>query len=299
MIRDSLAVLRAQRSEEKIHIAPVLGQCQDASDEVASFHFRKFAGQACYYVTRTSNGFFPQAGSHAVLASEVPAASPTTGSMRLYLGLSPNTEPVPYDHLDTLRSRIHRWLGENDLHDALSLYSFSWLSGARAGRGHLTFPAGATWTVSFYDPSATKTLLRGVLADPVVTAGMHVTEAQEAPEPEFDREHRFLVASPVLARRNRDDGGRDHLRWDDPEADKALTRTFHTKLRAAGLNLGNAALAFDRSFDGAKTKLVAVKGTQYRANACPVIARGTPEALRLLWLTGAGELTGCGLGALR
>jgi len=219
--------------------------------------------------------------------------------MRLNLRLSPNTDPVPFDHLHQLTGVLHKWLGANDAHDDLSLYSFSWLSGGRAAGGHVSFPTGATWAVSFVDPVLGKRFLRGVLADPAVAFGMTVEEAQLVAEPEFEPEHRFLTASPVLTRRNRDDGGRDHLRWDDPEADTTLTRTFHTKLRAAGLPTDGAALRFDRAFPGAKTKLCRVKGNAFRANACPVVATGSPEQLRLLWLAGAGEMTGSGFGALR
>lgn len=219
--------------------------------------------------------------------------------MRLHLTLSPNTVPVPFDHLDRLRARFHSWIGENDAHDGLSLYSFSWLSGGRASGDHVAFPRGAAWTLSLFDDALGKRLLRGLLADPAVGFGMAVAEAQVADEPEFSPEQRFVAASPVLTRRNRDDGGRDHLTFRDAAASETLTRTFHTKLTAADLPTDGAALRFDRDFGGAKTKLCRVKGNAFRANACPVIATGSPDQLRLLWLAGAGEMTGSGFGALR
>ncbi|MDT7858122.1 CRISPR-associated endoribonuclease Cas6 [Rubrivirga sp. S365] len=219
--------------------------------------------------------------------------------MRLRLALSPNTEPVPFDHLHRLTGALHKWLGENDAHDGLSLYSFGWLSGGRARSGHVQFEGGAGWTLSFCDPALAKRALGGLVAEPSVLCGMEVLEAQVVPEPALDPEHRFLTASPVLTRRTRDDGGRDHLRWDDSAADDTLTRTFHTKLQAAGLPTDGASVGFDRSFGGAKTKLCRFKGNAYRANACPVVATGSPDQLRLLWLAGAGEMTGSGFGALR
>lgn len=219
--------------------------------------------------------------------------------MRLFLSLTSNTEPVPFDHLSALTGTVHRFLGENEAHDGLSLYSFGWLSGGRAQNGHVEFQNGAHWTVSFYDEALGKRLLSGLLEDPSVAFGMSVTEAQIVDPPPFESPVRFLTASPVLARRNRDDGGRDHLRWDDPASTEALTRTFHTKLTAAGLSTDGASVEFDRDFRGAKTKLCRVKGNAFRANACPILATGSPEQLRLLWLCGAGELTGSGFGALR
>lgn len=219
--------------------------------------------------------------------------------MRLILRLSPNTAPVPFDHLHHLAGTLHKWLGPNEAHDGLSLYSFGWLSGAQAQNGHVHFPKGAAWGVSFFDDALGKQLLSGLIDAPQVAFGMEVAEAQIAEEPEFEGPQRFLTASPVLARRNRDDGGRDHLRWDDPAAAEALTRTLHTKLRAASLPTEGASASFDLSFPGAKTKLCQFKGNAFRANACPILATGTPEQLRLLWLSGAGEMTGSGFGALR
>jgi hypothetical protein len=43
--------------------------------------------------------------------------------MRIYLHLTPNTEPVPFNYQRALVGTFHRWLGENELHDDISLYS--------------------------------------------------------------------------------------------------------------------------------------------------------------------------------
>ncbi len=222
--------------------------------------------------------------------------------MRLNLRLSPNTAPVPFDHLHQLTGALHKWLGEeNAEHDGLSLYSFGWLRNARARRDALDFPGGTTWTVSFVAPELGKRLLSGVLDDAEVTCGMNVQEVQLAEMPPFDSEHRFLVDGAVLTRRNRDDGGRDHLTFEDPAADDTLTRTLRRKLTAAGMDevAEHARVRFDREWAGAKPKVVTLKGIQYKASVCPVIVEGSPEAVRFAWLAGVGELTGSGLGALR
>lgn len=51
--------------------------------------------------------------------------------MRPNLRLTGNTQPVPFDHLHQLTSALHKWLGTNEEHNRLSLYSFSWLDGAK------------------------------------------------------------------------------------------------------------------------------------------------------------------------
>lgn len=222
--------------------------------------------------------------------------------MRFTLALSPNIEPVPFDHLDRLRGALHKWLGaDNEEHDGLSLYSFGWLRGGRPQRGALAFPAGAEWTVSFLDPAAAKRLLSGIRHDPTVAFGMRVMEARAQMPPPSGSATRFLVDGAVLTRRNRDDGGRDHLTFEDAEADATLTRTLRRKLDAAGFEGDHldATVRFDRTFERARTKMVTIKGLQFRASECPVIVEGTPEAVEAAWLMGVGELTGSGLGALR
>lgn len=163
------------------------------------------------------------------------------------------------------------------------------------------FPRGAEWFVSFYDPDAAKRVLDGILRDPEVGYGMRVFEVQEQPVPHFSGSYRFKVAGPVLARARREGGGRDYLLWEDPRADAALTRVLRHKLDAAGFEGEHlqAAVSFDRTYRGARTKLVTIKGTSHKASLCPIIVSGTPEAVRFAWEAGAGELTGSGFGALR
>ncbi|MGH9425793.1 MAG: CRISPR-associated endoribonuclease Cas6, partial [Terriglobia bacterium] len=121
--------------------------------------------------------------------------------MRLYFELSPNTQPVPWDYQHLLIGAFHKWLGRNELHDGVSLYSLSWLSGGQAKDNSLTFPKGATWFVSCYEIETAKKLLGSVLSDPEVCCGMRVIGVRLAEPPEFTGQQRFLVATPVLVRK--------------------------------------------------------------------------------------------------
>ena len=220
---------------------------------------------------------------------------------RLHLRLSPNTEPVPFDHLPRLTGALHKWLGENDLHDGLSLYSFGWLSGGKRRGNFLQFAGGAGWNVSFLSDTEADRLRQGIRRDPLVFAGMRVFELREQITPGFGGTARFLVDGAVLTRQNRDDGGRNHLTFEDPASDATLTRTLRRKLIQAGAEDSNDSVTvrFDRSYEKARTKLVTIKGTEYRTSECPVIVEGPVEAVRAAWLLGVGELTGMGLGALK
>ncbi|PQJ26845.1 CRISPR-associated endoribonuclease Cas6 [Salinibacter sp. 10B] len=226
--------------------------------------------------------------------------------MRLNLTLSPNTDPVPFNHLHKLTGTLHKWLGsENDLHDGPSLYSVGWLKGGHGEDGALQFPDGVRWRLSFWEDGAAKTALEGILQDPSVFAGMRVVEAQQQTTPAFSGGYRFDVDAPVIARQRREDGSREYLIHDDERADDALTRTLRAKMKAAGLDLdpSEAQVRFDRGYKGADTKLATIeKGgheIDHKGSVCPVIVEGPPEVSRFAWNVGVGELTGSGFGALK
>lgn len=226
--------------------------------------------------------------------------------MRLNLTLSPNTDPVPFNHLHRLTGTLHKWLGpDNALHDGPSLYSVGWLKGGHAEDGALTFPEGARWRLSFWDADAAKQVLDGLLDDPSVFAGMRVVKAQQQTTPAFEDSYRFQVDAPVVTRRRRDDGSREYLLYDDEQADIAMTQTLRGKMEAAGVAAepDDATVRFDRSYDGAHTKLATIEkgghAIQHKGSVCPVIVEGPPEVVQFAWNVGVGELTGSGFGALK
>lgn len=45
--------------------------------------------------------------------------------MRITIRTTPNTELVPFDYQQKLVGTIHKWIGNNSIHDKISLYSFS------------------------------------------------------------------------------------------------------------------------------------------------------------------------------
>lgn len=222
--------------------------------------------------------------------------------MRLQLQLTPNTQPVPFDHLHQLTGALHKWLGQNDIHDGLSLYSFGWLRGGDNQKDSLRFPKGATWNISFYDDDKARQLLGGMLDKPNLGFGMQIFEIWEVAPPDFQQRHYFLTdGSTIVLRQKRPDGSRAYLLWDDPAADAALTQSFQRKLTTAGFSGDDLAVnvAFDRTYQNARTRKIAIKGTHHRGSECPVIIEGTPDAQYFAWTAGLGELTGSGFGALR
>ncbi len=222
--------------------------------------------------------------------------------MRYQLILSPNTEPVPFNHLYQLTGTVHKWLGENTVHDGLSLYSFGWLRGGEVRKGNLLFPQGASWNISFFDDELAKQLLKGVLNEPSVAYGMQVQEIREIPPLPFNKQHIFQTdGSAVLARQKRVDDTREYLLWDSLAANEVLTNLLRRKLTQAGFTGEhlNARVAFDRAYPNPRTRKVTIKEVDHKGSECPVIVEGTPEAIHFAWLVGIGDLTGSGFGALR
>ncbi|PRY21720.1 CRISPR-associated Cas6 family protein [Spirosoma oryzae] len=222
--------------------------------------------------------------------------------MRLQLQLTPNTQPVPFNHLHQLTGALHKWLGPNDIHDTTSQYSFGWLRGGDSKNGTLRFPRGAQWNISFYDEGKARQLLGGMLDKPDLGFGMQIFEIREVYPPDFQSRHCFSTdGSSVVIRQKRPDGSRAYLLWDDPATDIALTESFRRKLTTAGFTGDDlaVALSFDRSYPAARTRKSTIKGVHHRGSECPIIVEGTPDAQYFAWTAGVGELTGSGFGALR
>ncbi|MCS6930050.1 MAG: CRISPR-associated endoribonuclease Cas6 [Saprospiraceae bacterium] len=218
--------------------------------------------------------------------------------MRIYLTLSKNTAPVPYDYPVNLVGALHKWVGQNTLHDFMSLYSFSWLQYSERGspRG-LNFPNGALWFISAYDPQLVKKIVGGILDDPEVAFGMRVLEITLRETPAFASGTRFSLGSPVLIKRTIENRQRHYL-FTEPEADVLLTETLQRKLAKAGLPTEGISVRFDRKAPGAKTKVSTYRGVANRVNYCPVIIEGLPEQIGFAWEVGLGNSTGIGFGSL-
>lgn len=221
-------------------------------------------------------------------------------NMRLNLSLTSTRQLVPFDYQQRLVGAFHKWLGTNEQHDGLSLYSLSWLSQGRANeqRTGLRFNQETSWSISSHDPKLLLQVIRGIQTDPAIAFGMSVRSLTIQELPDFRSEQRFVVASPVFIKRSIE-GNVTHVLYDHPLASDCLTETIRRKLRKAGLADGGVRVEFDRSYQKAQTKLLTFNGIQNRASLCPVIVSGTPEQVAFAWCVGVGNSTGIGFGALR
>ena len=123
--------------------------------------------------------------------------------MRLHFFLSPNSRPVPFDYQHYLTGAFHKWLGANDLHDGLSLYSLSWLYEGRARGEALEFPRGAHWFLSVHDESLAEPLVNSALRNPELCCGMHVVRIEQQATPTSARASPSKLAAPSSHARRR------------------------------------------------------------------------------------------------
>ncbi|MBA4850454.1 CRISPR-associated endoribonuclease Cas6 [Emticicia sp. BO119] len=217
--------------------------------------------------------------------------------MRIHLKLSQNKEIVPFDHLPYLVGAFHKWVGKNTIHNDLSLYSLSWLKGAKKYERGLQFPNGATWFISSYSDELIKTLVNGIRNSPEVCCGMIVKEIMIQETPQFKSQNIFYLGSPVLVKSS-ESGKQKHLSYDTPQSAEILANILKKKLEKAEINKEGIKVYFDTSSPNPKTKLATYKGIGNKVNVCPVIIEGTPEQLAFAWNVGVGNSTGIGFGSL-
>lgn len=218
--------------------------------------------------------------------------------MRIHLKIKADNQLIPFDHQQWLVGALHKWLGQNEEHGSLSLYSFSWLNGGRREKNGLRFGDNGSLFISAHNTDLMKVLIDGIQKDPTLFKGLSVSEIilQEAPNLS-DRNH-FLVASPIFIKRRVDDRV-EHIVYDDPRANQCLEETFRHKMEQAGLHDDSLSIRFDTSYHGAMTKKVTYNSIENRANWCPVIIEGKPETKQFAWHVGLGNSTGIGFGAIK
>lgn len=222
--------------------------------------------------------------------------------MRLQLLIAPPHGILPFDHVYKLKGVIHKWIGQDtEIHDGQSFFTYGQLQGGEWVKDGLRFPNGIVWNLSFWDPNLSKQVIAGILQDPNLFAGLRVIEIRESPAPQFGTQYYFYTDSPVLIRHKQPNGRKEYLLWDHPLADDLLTQSLRRKLTKAGFEGEhlNIEIQFDQAYVQAKARLIQYKQLKHKASACPLWIAGTTEALQFAWLTGLGDLTNSGFGALR
>ena len=218
--------------------------------------------------------------------------------MRIHLKTTSNAVPVPFDYQQKLVGTLHKWIGDNSIHDKISLYSFSWLTGGKMINNALQFRNGATMFISFYDERIAKQIIRTILEQPEMFCGLKVSDITIDYNPQLSNRELFYCASPIFIKRKLADGSIKQFNYDDAKASQYLKETFLSKMRKAGLEDDSLDIQFDTSFSKKKLKLVHYHGIGNKASLCPVIIKAKPETKLFAWNVGIGNCTGIGFGAI-
>lgn len=218
--------------------------------------------------------------------------------MRIHLKINTHNTIIPFDHQHLLTGAIHKWLGWNNEHGDISLYSFSRLDGGKKSKAGLRFENGASFFFSSYHTDLIKRLISGIQADPSMFDGLEVSEVVLQQDPDLANRDLFFAASPVFIKRRVEDRI-DHILYDDPRANTCLKETLVTKLEKAGIADESFDIRFDTDYPKAGTKLINYKGIGNRTSWCPVYIQGRPETKVFIWNVGLGNSTGIGFGAIK
>jgi len=218
--------------------------------------------------------------------------------MRIHLKIKTTNKVIPFDHQPLLTGTIHKWLGWNDEHGEVSLYSFSRLEGGKGAPKGLQFGNETYFFISSFDPALIKKLIAGIQADPTMFYGLMVSEIIIQEDPDLTERTLFHVASPIFLKR-RVDEKIEHIVYDDDRADGCLKETIQTKIDKAGITDYSFSIRFEKNYPKAVTKKITYNGVQNRASWCPVIIEGRPETKLFAWNVGLGNSTGIGFGAIK
>jgi CRISPR-associated endoribonuclease Cas6 len=218
--------------------------------------------------------------------------------MRIHLKIQTSNKIIPFDHQPQLTGTIHKWLGWNDEHGKVSLYSFSQLEGGKAMPNGLRFERGTSFFFSSHNSDLIKKMVSGIQADPTLFYGLTVSEIIIQEDPDLSGRDQFFSASPIFIKRRVEEKV-DHVMFDDPRANNCLKETLQTKMEEAGIFDESFNVRFETTYPKAGTKKITYNGIQNRANWCPVIIEGKPETKLFAWNVGLGNSTGIGFGAIK
>ena len=134
--------------------------------------------------------------------------------MRIYLRTTPNDVIVPFDYQQKIVGTIHKWLGNNEIHDKISLYSFSWLLG-----GNMIVDKVITFQkVPLFLSAFMRQISQGVdrynFVDPKMFCGLSVKEVTFEREPAFTEEPAFFrLATPIFIKRLIEENGKKEQKF--------------------------------------------------------------------------------------
>ena len=218
--------------------------------------------------------------------------------MRIYLKISVPNKIIPFNHQPQLVGVIHKWLGWNEEHGKLSLYSCSRLEGGKAAQEGLKFNKETELFFSSYNVDILKKMIAGIQADPSMFSNLIVNEIIVQEDPDLSNRELFWTGSPIFIKRR--EGERiNHILFTDPRSSDYLKETLITKMKDASISDDSLDIYFHTDYSGARTYKIDYNGIGNKTSWCPVIIKGKKETKLFAWNVGLGNSTGIGFGAIK
>lgn len=219
--------------------------------------------------------------------------------MRIKITINTQNKLVPFNYQEDIISWFHGAIGrDNKIHDAISLYSFSWLNGRceRVGQ-QIRFLEHPSLYISSHDIKLLDNLTDAIIKNNLFIFDTRITSFELVETPVFNRSiQRFTCQTPVFIKNPET---QQFIFFDNPESDLLLTKTLKNKLKTAGLDDSNVYVGFDTEYKSPKTKGFNYNGFQLIGSVCPIIIQGTQEQIEFAWNVGVGNSTGMGFGFLK
>lgn len=220
--------------------------------------------------------------------------------MRILARLKSNTRVIPFNHQHTFVGTIHKWLGINEQHGKLSLFSFSEIQGKEVTKQGYRLMSDSYFFFSAFEEEIVKKIIQGIQKDPTMFDGLAINEVIIMEDPNFEQQTLFWPSSPIFIKRKNEKSNKiDHIIYDDPNSGKYLTETLRHKMDSVGIVDPGLSIKFEMSLGKQQTRLVHYKNIKNRCSMCPVIIEGNPETKLFAWTVGLGNSTGIGLGSLK
>lgn len=224
--------------------------------------------------------------------------------MRIHIKTTPSKNKIDFNYQYLLTGVLHKWMGNNELHDKMSLYSFSGLTQSEVNDKKLCFPHGTTFNISCWDNQQLKRIIDGIQQEPELFSGMKVEEIVLEENPDFSSQEYFYLGSPVFIQRRIENNEKKFYLYSDEQSSSLLEETIIHKMREANLIPDpTLKIFFDKEYYLRKTKLIHYKHREQvfkiRANWCPVIIKGANLTKQFIWNVGLGNSTGIGFGAIK
>ena len=217
--------------------------------------------------------------------------------MRINISTCKANTIIPFNHQHLLVGAINKWMGTNNEHGKISLYSFSRLNNVKVVKDGLQIEGYSSFFMSFHSNDLLKKIIDGIQTDPRLFLDLYVEEIVIQEDPYFENRELFLPGSPILLKR-RVGVKIDHILYTDTRAANCLRETLETKMQIAGISDDSLSIHFDITKGRPGTKKVTYKGIENRVSWCPVVIKGKPETKLFAWNVGLGNSTGIGFGAI-